>query len=137
MTTIAPFPALLVDERAARRDMRRQIAALERRLERPAPTRGSRGPALLGFEELSVARDALVAAVALEGELRRAEAAVFERNRHLLERALMDPARHRWLRIPLAALGLPGCGAYAVRPRLGLIGMLAGWWHVTMSSGCP
>jgi hypothetical protein len=24
-----------------------------------------------------------------------------------------------------------------VRPRLGLIGMLAGWWHVKLSSGCP
>ena len=30
-----------------------------------------------------------------------------------------------------------GCGAYQVRPRLGLIGMLLGWWHVKLSSGCP
>ena len=33
--------------------------------------------------------------------------------------------------------GEPGCGAYVVRPRLGLIGMLAGWWEVKLSSGCP
>jgi hypothetical protein len=24
-----------------------------------------------------------------------------------------------------------------VRPRLGLIGMLMGWWRVVISSGCP
>jgi hypothetical protein len=24
-----------------------------------------------------------------------------------------------------------------VRPRLGLIGMLMGWWQVKLSSGCP
>jgi hypothetical protein len=24
-----------------------------------------------------------------------------------------------------------------VRPRLGLVGMLAGWWQVKLSSGCP
>jgi hypothetical protein len=57
--------------------------------------------------------------------------------RLLLERMLADPARHRWARVPLAALGEPGCGAYMVRPRLGLIGMLAGWWEVKLSSGCP
>lgn len=28
-------------------------------------------------------------------------------------------------------------GVWQVRPRLGLIGMLAGWWHVKLSSGCP
>jgi hypothetical protein len=50
---------------------------------------------------------------------------------------LADPAAHRWARVPLAALGEPGCGAYVVRPRLGLIGMLAGWWEVKLSSGCP
>ncbi len=30
-----------------------------------------------------------------------------------------------------------GCGAYQVRPRLGIIGMCMGWWHVKLSSGCP
>jgi hypothetical protein len=55
----------------------------------------------------------------------------------LLERMLADPPAHRWARVPLAALEEPGCGAYVVRPRLGLIGMLAGWWEVKLSSGCP
>jgi hypothetical protein len=50
---------------------------------------------------------------------------------------LADPARHRRERVTLAELGRPGCGVYSVRPRLGLVGMLAGWWEVTLSSGCP
>jgi hypothetical protein len=50
---------------------------------------------------------------------------------------LRDPARHRWVRLPVADLGERGCGAYHVRPRLGVVGMLMGWWHVKLSSGCP
>jgi hypothetical protein len=50
---------------------------------------------------------------------------------------LLDPGHHRWIRISQAELGEPGCGAYHVRPRLGLVGMLAGWWQVKVSSGCP
>jgi hypothetical protein len=34
-------------------------------------------------------------------------------------------------------LGQGGCGVWQVRPRLGLIGMLAGWWQLKLSSGCP
>jgi hypothetical protein len=33
--------------------------------------------------------------------------------------------------------GERGCGVWEVRPRLGLIGMLAGWWQLKLSSGCP
>ena len=56
----------------------------------------------------------------------------------LLERMLLEPGRHRFVRVPQprARRGrlrrLP-----ASRPRLGLIGMLMGWWHVKLSSGCP
>jgi len=42
-----------------------------------------------------------------------------------------------WLQAVALELGEGGCGVYQVRPRLGLIGMLAGWWHVKLSSGCP
>ena len=38
---------------------------------------------------------------------------------------------------PAADLGEPGCGVWQVRPRLGIIGMLMGWWQVKLSSGCP
>jgi hypothetical protein len=50
---------------------------------------------------------------------------------------LLAPERHRWERITSADLGEPGCRVWQVRPRLGLIGMLMGWWRVKISSGCP
>ncbi|MHB1571699.1 MAG: hypothetical protein ACYC0H_21190, partial [Solirubrobacteraceae bacterium] len=59
------------------------------------------------------------------------------RARALLSRMLEDPAGHRLCRITCRELGEPGCGAWEVRPRLGLIGMLMGWWQVKLSSGCP
>jgi hypothetical protein len=50
---------------------------------------------------------------------------------------LLDPAKHRFARVACRDLGEPGCGVWQVRPRLGLIGMLMGWWQVKLSSGCP
>jgi hypothetical protein len=41
------------------------------------------------------------------------------------------------VRVTQAQVGEPGCGFWEVRPRLGLIGMLMGWWCVKVSSGCP
>ncbi len=58
-------------------------------------------------------------------------------SRLLLERMLLEPGRHRWVRVSAADLGEPGCQRWQVRPRLGLLGMLMGWWRVTLSSGCP
>jgi hypothetical protein len=118
----------VLDERAARRDLRSQIAALEARGGR-AP--GGPGPRLLSLGELEAVRDALVPVRPPSGPDGHEEA------RLLLERMLSDPGAHRFARVPLAALGQPGCGAYVVRPRLGLLGMLAGWWEVKLSSGCP
>ena len=57
--------------------------------------------------------------------------------RLLIERMLLDPGAHRWVRVANEDIGEPGCKHWHVRPRLGLIGMLAGWWHVKISSGCP
>jgi hypothetical protein len=117
----------VVDERAARADLRAQIAALELRGARVA---AGGGPRLLSLGELERVRDGLAA---------RPEPAAddHEAARVRLERMLADPAAHRWERVALAELGEPGCGVYAVRPRLGLIGMLSGWWQVKLSSGCP
>jgi len=137
-----------VDERAARRTLRSQIAHLERGLaeafvtayrmgglRRFADTSGD--PRLLDLGELERVRDELaerlrVARVTI-AEIAEVQAA----NRVHLERMLLEPARHRFERIPLADLGEPGCGVWQVRPRLGLIGMLMGWWQVKLSSGCP
>jgi hypothetical protein len=58
-------------------------------------------------------------------------------NRLCLERMLLEPGKYRFTRISMSDIGEPGCGAWEVRPRLGLIGMLMGWWQVKLSSGCP
>ena len=47
------------------------------------------------------------------------------------------PAEHRWVQVTSAELGLPGCRSWQVRPRLGPLGRLMGWWRVKVSSGCP
>lgn len=136
-------------ERAARRTLRAQIARLERELgttllaafphvgEPAAVLAAVHGPRLLGLGELERVRDDLAE------RLRAARVVVAQRaeleagSRALLEQMLRDPARHRWVRLPVADLGERGCGAYHVRPRLGVVGMLMGWWHVKLSSGCP
>lgn len=95
------------------------------------------GPRLLGLGELERHRDALHA------KLRDARTAFEqrgleqERNRVLLERMLLEPKKHKFARLHRSEVVMGGCGAYQVRPRLGLIGMLMGWWHVKLSSGCP
>lgn len=132
MTATLPTPVtttddVFVDERFAREDLRAQIARLEAKGGR---ARGGRGPRLLGLGELEALRDDL-----LEGPPRNppAETAAHAR----LEAMLADPSSHRRARVSLRDLGRPGCGSYMVKPRLGLIGMLSGWWEVKLSSGCP
>jgi hypothetical protein len=142
-------------QRAARRQLRRQIALLEGQLSDvlvalfphggiDAPEAGSiagqarpAGPRVLSLGELERVRDRLAGRVA---EARAELTALGERQaraRVQLERMLLAPGEHRFARIANADLGEGGCGVWQVRPRLGLIGMLAGWWHVKLSSGCP
>jgi hypothetical protein len=84
-----------LDERAARRALRAQVARLEReaagivasafpRLDPGASPPSLAGPRLLGLAEL--------------------------------ERMLADPPAHRWRRLSNADLGRPGCTTYHVRP---------------------
>ena len=137
-----------VDERAARRTLRAQIARLERDLGAaiiaayPRLPAGSArvahdGPRLLGLEELERVRDDLADRLAGVRAQAAAQAERQEEARLLIERMLLDPGRYRWVRVANADIGEPGCKHWHVRPRLGLIGMLAGWWHVKISSGCP
>ena len=137
------------DERAARRSLRSQIDKLERELAEAfvtaypmgglgeEPTRSCAAPRLLDLGELERVRDQLAARVrsahATISELADRQAA----NRVLLERMLLEPGRHRFVRVANRDIGEPGCGVWHVRPRLGLIGMLMGWWQVKLSSGCP
>jgi hypothetical protein len=151
-TSNPPLATLTVpeqDERAARRALRMQIAKLERELADAfvtafpmggltlEPTGSSAGPRLLDLGELERVRDHLATQVR---EARAAIAELADRQavkRAQLERMLLDPGRYRFIRISNFEIGEPGCGVWRVRPRLGLIGMLMGWWQVKLSSGCP
>jgi hypothetical protein len=136
-------------ERRARAQLRAQIAGLEAQLcdalvsafplsappDAAVPVPG--GPRLLSLGELERVRDGLAARLA---EARAAERERADREaeaRALLERMLLAPGRHRFVRVANRELGEGGCGVWHVRPRLGLIGMLMGWWQVKLSSGCP
>jgi hypothetical protein len=141
---------------AARAQLRAQIAGLERRLSDaliaclpyadgaaaalpapPAPGTPARGPRVLDLGDLERVRDELADRVAAaHADLcRRAEHA--EQARTRLERMRLEPGRHRFARVTCAELGEGSCGVWQVRPRLGLLGMLAGWWELKLSSGCP
>ena len=142
---------------AARAQLRRQIASLELRLAgivaeslaygpprppgvsgrraRPAPDR--RGPRVLDLGELEQVRDDLVARVTAGAADLRGRAEHAARARLRLEEMRLHPGRHRFARVTCAELGEGGCGVWQVRPRLGLVGMVAGWWELTLSSGCP
>jgi hypothetical protein len=138
----------VVDHRAARRALRTQIERLERQLGEavvagfphvavPDADPPVSGPRLLDLGALERVRDDLAERV------HRARVAAHERAEHqarsraLLQEMLREPARHKWVRVAPADVGERSCGAYQVRPRLGIVGMLMGWWQVKVSSGCP
>jgi hypothetical protein len=137
-----------VDERAARRALREQIGRLERelahacldacpRLDPGPPLPSLAGPRLLSLGELERIRDALADRVARVREDADAQLLRQASSRALLERMLADPPAYKWVRVSNAQLGEPGCKHFHVRPRLGPIGLLMGWWRVKVSSGCP
>src|SRR5437763_10291713 len=130
------------EEGAARSSLRDQIARLERRLAavtidlwesrhlEPLPGTGSNGQSgarLLTFGELEAVRDALVDQVRAGEQILEQVAESRARARVRLDSMLADPSAHRFEILHRAELGEPGCGAYHVRPRLGLLGMMFGW----------
>ena len=143
-----PGVDVAIDERGARRSLRGQIAHLERelvsiaassypRLALPAGGLQHAGPRMLTLGELERVRDELAGQVAA---LRSKRAALIDRQaakRLLVEQMLLEPGHYKWVRVSNHDIGEPGCKTWHVRPRLGLVGMLAGWWHVKVSSGCP
>ena len=158
MTAITMSPAIEptvlgggVDERAARASLRVQIARLERKLglttmelweaggrESPPGASLAGGAArLVSLGELEETRDALVDKLAGARRVLEARAAASAQAHVRLEAMLADPAAHRYEVVRHEELGEPSCGAYHVLPRLGLLGMLFGWWCVKLSSGCP
>ncbi len=145
---VAPSRPQPSDELAARRALRAQVALLEHRLAAAVaasfPEGGVEtavpvacGPRVLTLGELERLRDALAGRVADAQRVIALREDRRERARVQLERMLLAPGDHRFVRITQRELGEGGCGAWHVRPRLGIIGMLMGWWHVKLSSGCP
>ena len=135
-------------ERAARVELRRQIARLELELSElftSAFPRGgisyevapAGGPRLLAIGELEQVRDSLLARIADVKGILSDCGYVEERNRELLERVMAEPEKYHWVRISNEDIGEPGCRHFHSRPRYGILGMLLGWWRVKISSGCP
>jgi hypothetical protein len=146
--TLRELAVVEVDERAARRSLREQIAKLERELADLFVTAYPRsgmdwsvpafaGPRILTLGELETVRDDLAARLRSVRETLSERTAREEENRRLIERMMLEPARYKFVRVSREDIGERGCGHWHVRPRLGLIGMLMGWWQVKLSSGCP
>jgi hypothetical protein len=151
--TMAPPPRLPtvpveVDERSARRSLLDQIARLETELSQlfcsayprtgfdwSVSSRG--GPRILSLGELEELRDDLAERLTDTRRTLGDRTYVEEKYRQLIEDMQLEPERHRWVRVSNADIGEPGCKHWHVRPRLGLLGMLMGWWRVLISSGCP
>jgi hypothetical protein len=139
--------------RAARQTLRAQIGRLEAELAdalltafqmrgsgdaaRPSGPTVATAPRMLDLGELEIVRDELAQRLKAIHDANECRAREQEDKRALLERMKLEPGRYRFTRISAAEIGEPGCGVWSVGPRLGLIGMLAGWWQVKLSSGCP
>jgi hypothetical protein len=143
------------DERAARRALRAQVAKLERDLSElvvngfphisaatyaGAIEEGDRRPGcacLPDLGQLERTRDELAGRLQTARRASEERVELETRSRELLERMKRDPRSYKFVRLPVRDLGEHGCGVWEVRPRMGLIGMLADWWQVKLSSGCP
>jgi hypothetical protein len=141
-------PGVEVDEAAARRQLREQVAHLEAELaglfcsayprtgfEWNVRSRG--GPRILSIAELEELRDDLATRLQENRRMLGDRTYVEELHRRRIEEMLLAPEEHKWVRIQNADIGEKGCKSWHVVPRLGLIGMMMGWWRVKISSGCP
>jgi hypothetical protein len=143
------LPGTGVDESPARRSLLEQVARLESELAQlfcsayprtgfdwQVRSRGG-GPRILSLEELEELRDDLAERL-YDTRLTLSDRSYLEeKHRRRIEEMLLEPERHKWVRIANEDIGEPGCKHWHVRPRFGLLGMLMGWWRVRISSGCP
>lgn len=141
-------PPAELDEAAARRNLRSQIGKLEADLGAVACAAYPRvdlspfatsyaGPRMLDFGELERVRDELATRIAQVRDMLSSQADRQQAKRELVERMLLEPGRYKWVRVTGADLGEAGCKEWHVRPKMGPIGLLLGWWRVKISSGCP
>jgi hypothetical protein len=148
---IAPMPLLPgveVDELAARRSLREQIARLESELaalfcstyprtgfDWGVSSRG--GPRILSLVELEELRDELATRLQHNRRVLGDRTYVEELHRCRIEEMMLAPEEHKWVRVGNEDIGEPGCKHWHVQPRWGVLGMLMNWWRVRISSGCP
>lgn len=146
--TVGFVPGTEVDEAAARRQLRDQIARLEGELSAlfcsAYPRQGfdwgvraRGGPRLLSISELEQVRDDLAGRLQQNRQALADRTYVEELNRCRIEEMLLAPEEHKWVRIRNEDIGEGGCKQWHVLPRFGLLGMLMNWWRVRISSGCP
>jgi hypothetical protein len=138
----------ITTERAQRRDFLRAIENLERELQQiitaltPANRRrliihSSARPHLLSLAELEIVRDGLVAELERVQETLAPQIHTRREKRILLKRMTEQPVKFHWARVTTIDLGEHGCRSWEVVPKLGPVGLLANWWRVRISSGCP
>jgi hypothetical protein len=138
-----------LDESLARVELRRQVGHLERELARLLGEAFGRievdyrvgavaaEPRILDLGELERLRDELADRVAEAQRALRDQDRLETGNRELLRQMVAAPEDFKWVQVSRDDIGVPGCGHWHSRPRLGPIGMLMGWWRVKVSSGCP
>ena len=142
------LPRTTPEERPARRSLLEQIARREEELAQlfcsTWPRKGfewsvrSRGgPRILSLVELEELRDELADRVQKARKALSDRTYTEEQSRRLIEEMLLEPERHKWVRVANEDIGEAGCKHWHVRPRLGVIGMMLNWWRVKISSGCP
>jgi DNA-binding transcriptional regulator YhcF (GntR family) len=134
------------DERATRRELRRQIARLEEELAGHARElrRGDPGhpllqpkPRVADVAELERTRDRLLDQLAEVRDRQARGARRQQRAREHIEEMTRNPEGHKWEWVSNDDVGEPGCKTWHVTPRYGPVGALMGWWRVKVSSGCP
>jgi hypothetical protein len=145
---VPPVAPTEVDDAAIRRQLREQVARLEGELgalfcstyprigfEWNVGSRG--GPRLLSLSELEEVRDELAAKLQHNRRLLADRTYVEEMHRRRIEEMMLEPERHKYVRVQAEDIGERGCKQWHVLPRFGLIGILMNWWRVKISSGCP
>jgi hypothetical protein len=141
-------PGTEVDEAAVRRQLREQVAHLEEELAAlfcsTYPRKGfdwnvrSRGgPRLLSIRELEELRDDLATRLQHNRRALGDRTYVEELNRRRIEEMMLEPERHKFVRVRNEDIGERGCKQWHVLPRFGVVGIFMNWWRVKISSGCP
>ncbi len=147
--TVPTFvPGTEIDEAAARRQLREQVARLESdlaalfcsadpRRECDWTVRSRGGPRLVSITELEELRDELANRLQHNRQVLGDRTYVEELHRRRIEEMMLAPEEHRWVRVRNEDIGEQGCKQWHVLPRFGPLGMLMNWWRVKISSGCP